>query len=202
MKSVFITLFLAASLNADTLILRDGRRIDGQLVFVQNGVLEFEQVQPPAGTRALRFNRDEVLGVEFDRNASRFSQNRTQGGRPAGLRERQVMVAATVKWVDTGTDVQSGQDVYFEATGEVVWGPSRRDGPAGEQNSPMNANRPIPTRPAAALIGRVGDNAADYFYIGVERGAIRMRSSGRLFLGVNDDYLQDNSGSFRVVVYH
>jgi hypothetical protein len=27
-----------------------------------------------------------------------------------------------------------------------------------------------------------------------------MRSSGRLYLGVNDDSLQDNAGSFRVTI--
>jgi hypothetical protein len=29
-----------------------------------------------------------------------------------------------------------------------------------------------------------------------------MRSSGRLSLGVNDDFLKDNTGSFRVTVYY
>jgi hypothetical protein len=29
-----------------------------------------------------------------------------------------------------------------------------------------------------------------------------MRSSGRLYLGVNDDSLQDNAGSFRVAVFY
>src|SRR6266567_1687907 len=32
--------------------------------------------------------------------------------------------------------------------------------------------------------------------------ATRMRSAGRLFLGINDDYLQDNTGYFRVIVYY
>jgi len=84
----------------------------------------------------------------------------------------------------------------------VKWGPNRSNGPAGEVNSPMNPNRPIPNRPAAALIGRVGGNSTDYFFIGANRGAFRMRSSGRLSLGINDDNLQDNSGAFRVVIYY
>ena len=33
------------------------------------------------------------------------------------------------------------------------------------------------------------------FFIGGDRGTFRARTSGRLYLGVNDDYLQDNSGS-------
>ena len=55
--------------------------------------------------------------------------------------------------------------------------------------------------PAAALIGRIGESS-DYFFIGDEKGAIRVQSAGRLHLGVNDDYLQDNSGAFRVTVYY
>jgi hypothetical protein len=29
-----------------------------------------------------------------------------------------------------------------------------------------------------------------------------VRATGRLYLGVNDDFFNDNSGTFRVVVYH
>ncbi len=32
--------------------------------------------------------------------------------------------------------------------------------------------------------------------------AIRVRDGGRLYLGCNDDFLEDNSGSFRVTVYY
>ena len=112
------------------------------------------------------------------------------------------MVAAGTAWTDTNIEVRPGQDVYFETSGEVNWGPNRRSGAGGEQNSPVNPARPMPNRPGAALIGRAGENSGDLFFIGADRGAIRMRSSGRLFLGVNDDNLQDNSGSFRVVVYY
>jgi hypothetical protein len=55
------------------------------------------------------------------------------------------------------------------------------------------------TRPAAALIGRIGDDAP--FLIGSDTGAIRVRGAGPLFLGVNDDAFDDNSGSFRVTIY-
>ena len=42
----------------------------------------------------------------------------------------------------------------------------------------------------------------DLAFIGDETGPVRMRSSGRLYLGINDDVLTDNSGNFRVVVYY
>ena len=58
----------------------------------------------------------------------------------------------------------------------------------------------FPARPAAALIGRVGEDAP--FFIGSDTEGIRVRGSGQLFLGVNDETLEDNSGSFRVTVYY
>jgi hypothetical protein len=117
------------------------------------------------------------------------------------MRERDVTVGAAQAWTDTGVSVRPGQTIYFAASGRVRWGPGRQDGPAGEHDSPRNQNRPIPSRAAGALIGRVGDGN-DYFYIGDDTGPIRVRGGGRLYLGINDDYLQDNSGAFRVVVYY
>ena len=90
--------------------------------------------------------------------------------------------------------------IYFEASGRIRWGSNRQDGPEGENNSPRNPSRPIPGRPAAALIGRVGDDAP--FFVGSDTEGIRVRGSGTLFLGVNDETLEDNSGSFRVTVYY
>jgi hypothetical protein len=200
---VLLIFLFAASLTADTLVLRDGRRIEGRLIAVQNGVIEFEDARAFGAVNVVRLNRADVLGIEFDANtgnAAAFPGGRPQG-RPSGLRERQVMVPANVRAVDTGIDLRAGQDVYFEATGEVRWRQNRNDGPAGEANSPVNQNRPMPNRPAGALIGRVGDNS-DAIFIGNDRGPIRVRGAGRLFLGINDDNLADNSGEFRVMVYY
>ena len=109
-------------------------------------------------------------------------------------------VPARQPWTDTGITIRNGQTVYFEASGRVRWGRDRQDGPEGENDSPRNPNRPIPARPAAALIGRVGDDAP--FFIGTDPQGVRVRGSGQLFLGVNDDTFDDNSGSFRVTVYY
>jgi hypothetical protein len=90
--------------------------------------------------------------------------------------------------------------VYFVASGRLRWGKDRQDGPAGEGGNRYNANRPIPGRPGGALVGRIGNS--DPFFIGNDQGPIRMRESGRLSLGVNDDFLEDNSGSWRVTIYY
>jgi len=191
-------LFVAATVHADTLILRDGRRFQGQLISFQNGVVEFQE----AGFwgQVGRISRDEVVGIEFARVERNEQSAPYQESRPRGLREKQIMVVANAAWTDTGIDVRSGQTIYLEAMGEIRWGPGRHAGPNGESNSPFNAARPMPNRPGGSLIGRVGNG--DSFFVGDDHGAIRVRGSGRLFLGINDDYLQDNSGYFRVIAYY
>lgn len=189
---------LPAGLAADTLIMRDGTRIRGELIAVRNGTIEFEERRSFGGGRTLRVDRDEVARIEFD---DRDASSPVGGGRPGGMRERAVTVTASLAWNDTGIDVRQGQTIYFEATGNVTWGPSRRDGPAGERNSPNNPGRPLPNRPAAALIGKVG-SGNDVFFIGEDTGAIRVRNAGRLYLGINDDVLTDNRGNFRVTIYY
>lgn len=197
-----ILLALPVSLTADTLILRDGSRVQGELIAVRNGTIEFEERRGSGGGRTLRFDRDEVVRIELDNNRRGDSSLSGNAGRPSGMRERQTIVSADVGWNDTGIDVRSGQTVYFEATGQARWGRDRRDGPAGERNSPPNPGRPMPNRNAAALIGKIGTDSTDLFFIGDDTGPVRVRGNGRLYLGVNDDVLTDNSGNFRVVIYY
>jgi hypothetical protein len=202
-----LALLGVGSLTADTLVLRNGRRVRGELVSVRDGRLEFEE----DSGRRLRYDVEEVDRVEFDDRRDRGrgrddNYDRDDGvihemGRPRGLRERSVSVRGSDQWTDTGIEVRAGREIYFTASGQVTWGRDRKDGPEGERGSPRNPGRPIPNRPGAALIGKVGPNG-DPFYIGSDEGAVRMRSSGRLYLGINDDFLLDNSGAFHVLVYY
>lgn len=202
---------LSVIVQADVIVMRDGKRVQGQLISVRGDEIEFEARSGFFGRDRLRVDRRDVVRIEFDdyRSSDRFDDDRdserrsgdSRVSRPSGLRERSVSVDSWTPWSDTGVDVRSGQTLYFTATGRVRWGPGRQDGPAGERNSPRNETRPIPGRPAGSLIGRIGDSN-DYFFIGDEEGPVRVRSSGRLYLGVNDDYLKDNTGSFRVTVFY
>jgi hypothetical protein len=197
-----VTVLAATAAAGDTLVLRNGRRIQGELVQARYDWVEFRV----DGGRTERVDRRDVRRIEFDDFGGSSSGgfvggsggSSSSGGRPGGLREREVGVQAREAWTRTGIDVSRGQPLYFDARGEIRWGPDRKDGPAGERNSPRNPNRPIPNRNAAALIGRIGDG--DPFFIGGDRGEFRARDSGPLYLGINDDVLQDNSGAFRVIV--
>lgn len=213
--AITLGLLSGAFLHADTLVLRDGTQVNGRLIEIRNDTIEFEPNR--RGQSTMRVNRRDVRRIEFetgyeggnDTGYDRTPYDRDRAGRPGGggagdyggQREREVNVPARERWFDTGIDVRSGQTVRFQASGRVRWGPGRQDGPEGENNSPHNAGRPIPSRQAAALIGRIGDDDSPFF-IGNDSGPIRVRSSGRLFLMINDDVLEDNSGSFRVVVYY
>jgi hypothetical protein len=190
----------AAALSADTLVLTNGRRVQGQLVGVYGSEIEFEE-RSGFNRRLVRVPRRDIARIEFQdegRQGNRGDRDDEFPGLPRGMRERQINVTAREAWTDTGVDVRAGQQIYFQSRGETRWGPDRRAGADGERNSPYNAGRPLPDRPAAALIGRIGER--DLFFIGNEPGPFRVRSSGRLYLGINDDVLYDNTGALRVTV--
>jgi hypothetical protein len=206
--------------SADTLILNDGSRLRGTLVTMNRQTVVFDE-DTSVNNRNQR-NRTRRVRVPLERvDAIDFTDGRFQGDDSwsddswsndddfysndsisGNLRQRTVTVYADRQWTDTGINVRAGDVIRFDPTGVIQWGPGRQDGPAGEVNSPYNANRPIPNRSGGSLIGRIGAGSGDMFYIGGDRGTFRARTSGRLYLGVNDDYLQDNSGQFRVLVEH
>lgn len=202
----------ATTLAADRLYLRNGREVEGRLVSARGTVIEFEETAAWGGRpRVTTYDRRDVRAIEIDDRTAPPAGDSwggssggyggggyETGGRPSGMREREIVVNADNAWTDTGIDVRSGQSVYFRAQGRITWGKDRRDGPEGEKNSPNNPGRPIPSRPGGSLIGRIG--ASDVFFVGAESAPFRMRSSGRLYLGINDDVLSDNSGNFRIMV--
>ena len=214
---------------ADTLILNDGTRIQGTLVSMNRQTVVFDEDRSSgyntrARARRVRVPLDRVDAIDFTdgRNAGDDSwssndswsnndddyygnsgNSRNSGSWNSGnMRSRTVTVYADRQWTDSGITVRAGDVIRFDPTGTIQWGPNRQDGPAGEYNSPHNRNRPIPNQAGGSLIGRIGTGTSDLFYIGGDRGTFRARTSGRLYLGINDDYLQDNSGAFRVVVEH
>ena len=188
---------MIAVLSADTLVLKDGRRIDGLFVGARDGVIEFERVRPQGGRERVSIDRVDIVAIEIDEGAHSTSAPSL----PAGAHAREVIVDARTAWTDVGIDVAVGQLLSFYATDRIRWAPGRRDGPDGEHNSPPGPGRPMPNERRAALIGRVGEGR-DYFLIAGRRERVRMPAAGRLFLGINDDSLEDNAGSFRVTIHY
>ena len=103
------------------------------------------------------------------------------------------------RWTDTGIDVQAGQTVVFDAQGSMQLSTDGNDTatPSGSDTGRRAAQAPVRQGPAGGLIARVGNRAP--IFVG-SRGSMRATTSGRLYVGVNDDYLDDNSGEYRVNV--
>ena len=142
-----------------------------------------------------------AIGVVLDPTASLDNDITTPGphagllsGKNVGFRLDEIWRA----W-DWIADIWAEEFRRAGATVKFWRSDQGRTGAEGERNSPLNPNRPLPDRPAAALIGRIGDRN-QIFFIGADSGPFRARDTGRLYLGINDDVLTDNSGNLRVPV--
>jgi hypothetical protein len=149
---------------------------------------------PEVGDDPLDEDDDVAIGVRQGGPAGRSVRDDRRGG-------RMITVSATQRWTNTGIDVATGDVISFSVAGTVGLGDDRPLGAEGDPDGAAVApRRPLPDRPAGALIGRIGTSPDDTFFIGAERLPFRVRTSGRLYLGVNDDSLDDDSGAFQVAV--
>jgi hypothetical protein len=108
-------------------------------------------------------------------------------------------VPANQRWVDTGLTIRRGETVSFNASGRVQLSTNAKDtaGPAGAESG-RRPTGPMAAVLAGALIGRIGP--VSMFAIGNQTTPLPMPADGRLFLGVNDDVVNDNTGEFVVDV--
>ncbi len=112
---------------------------------------------------------------------------------------REVEVRATTQWTDTGFDLQGGEKVSIEATGEVFANATVSGGPDGIPGHPGWARyNLVGDAPHAALIGRIGDEG-EPFYVG-HSFTTTVQQPGELFLGVNDTGYDNNKGAFTATV--
>jgi hypothetical protein len=125
--------------------------------------------------------------------------NRRVAGSGTGLTPGGVRVDADQPWTNTAVTVRAGDLVAFRASGRINFGEGAdaTAGPDGNDRLRSPAN-PVAGMPVGGLIGRVGNSAP--FPIGSNTQPIRMPADGPLMLGVNDQNLGDNSGSFMVTM--
>jgi len=118
----------------------------------------------------------------------------------SGSGSETITVPSTVRWYDSGIEVRSGDVIAYRATGTIrmsLGNENDRANPSGALSGRRAADAPLRDKPAGALIARIGSGAA--MFLG-ENGEVRAANSGRLYFSVNDDYLMDNSGDYRVVL--
>ncbi len=145
--------------------------------------------------------RQEVVGSTIGATDNVVAGNSGQAiRRRVGTSGDIVRVDPKERWTDTGLDVLAGDRLYFDAEGTLQLSEGGPDNatPAGSTSGRTAPNAPLPRATAGALIGRIGNSAP--LLIGTQRTIARAPVSGRLYLGVNDDHLPDNSGEYRVSV--
>lgn len=144
-------------------------------------------------------NRDGVLSRAEVAGSDTVWGNSAGAAATAPLAPRTVMVSARQAWTDSGIDVRIGDRISVTPSGVIRYTPSqgdRVDAAGGTNNATPAA--PRPDLPIGALLGKVG--GGEPFLIGRRLDGMRVTSNGRLYLGTNDDVLNDNDGQFRAVV--
>lgn len=124
------------------------------------------------------------------------------GSRAAGVRDapRSFVVSSRQQWKDTGIALRIGDEINIQASGRINFSRATGDvaAAAGAAGRPATPAAPLPYSDIGALIARIGNN--EPFIVGTDLTGFRVQQAGRLFLGVNDDVLDDNSGEFRATV--
>lgn len=143
-------------------------------------------------------NRDGVITAQEFENAGGApgTIGALGGNQVAG---QTIRVNSQQRWTDTGITVRQGDIIRFQSSGQIQLSDNSSDmaGTAGALSRRMAPDAPITGVFAGALIGVIQGQPA--FAIG-DQSQITAPSSGKLFLGVNDDYLQDNRGEFVVTL--
>ena len=249
--AALFVLALSASALADTIRLRDGTTIRGQIIAFKDQQFT---VLIGAGTRGRRsrltLNIEDVESIEFDsalsggtqpnpgaagigdvvgggngnvnpdtndntppvindRPAPTMSQppsttgrttTTTTSGAPAYFPIRVRVRADNVNngWTDSGLMVRAGQRLRINASGRVSLGNGVYATPTGLPRMADN-DKLMRNEPTGALIAVIGDDNDDFIFVGANTEFVAKRD-GRLFLGVNEGNLADNSGAYDVTV--
>ncbi|HEV2705304.1 MAG TPA: hypothetical protein VGV59_05235 [Pyrinomonadaceae bacterium] len=101
-------------------------------------------------------------------------------------------------WTDSGLMVRRGQRLRITSSGRVSLGQGRFSTPTGLPRV-LDNEKLMRNEPTGALIAVIGDDNDEFIFIGASREFIAPRD-GRLFLGVNEGNLNDNTGTYDTTV--
>lgn len=101
-------------------------------------------------------------------------------------------------WSNSGLVVRKGQRLRISSSGRISLGSGRFSTPIGLPTITDN-DKLMRNEATGALIAVIGDDNDDFILVGTRRDFVAQRD-GVLFLGVNEGYLNDNTGTYDVVV--
>jgi hypothetical protein len=225
---VVVGLLMALPVLADTVRLKDGSVIRGQIVSFKN---EQFTILVGSGTRGRKSRitvyMEDVESIDFDGAPADDSSNTSNvpsqpsyqppaNNRPSNQPQTQpstnpastptffpvnVRVRADNSsngWTNSGLVVRRGQRLRISATGRVNLGNNRSSTADGLPNVP-DREKLMRSQPTGGLIAVIGDDNDDFIFVGSSRDFVAQRD-GVLFLGVNEGNLSDNTGNFEVTI--
>jgi hypothetical protein len=128
-----------------------------------------------------------------------------------------LVVPGNAGWVDTGIDVEEGEEFFFWGEGEISLQKGNPEAACGPEGAEIQGlQQPVPDRNLGGLAGKVAlvlsvridektdeevrDEVVRYFFIG-RKQAVVVPIRGRLYVGVNENVVKDNDGEFRVAIF-
>ena len=108
------------------------------------------------------------------------------------------VVQGDTSWKDTLLSFGNGDVLLIRADGKVLCSPvCPASSPEGNDISPSTGSWPCPQAKGMSLIARIGTGPC---FQAVTNNFIEVTNPGKLFFGVNDDYLGGNSGNYNAQV--
>lgn len=104
-------------------------------------------------------------------------------------------------WTNAGWVVRKGQKIKIIGKGQISLADVKKgifSTPAGIPTL-ADKNKLMSDQPTGGLIAVIGDDNNDFIFIGNSKEFTAPRD-GALFLGINEGLLEDNSGSYEVVI--
>lgn len=226
MSALVLSLALVIPALADTIKLKDGSVIHGQVVGFKDGQFTVLIGSGAKGrrSRTLVYVED-IDSIEFDSGTGNVSGNTDtntsndpisqpvrpavtpdpvdSNPRPAAPTFFTIKVSVRADntnngWTNSGLVVRRGQRLRITSSGRVDLGRRGFSTPAGVPMANDN-DRLMRTEPTGGLIGVIGDDNDDFVFIGSHHEFVAQRD-GVLFLGINEGDLTDNRGSYDVII--
>jgi len=177
-------------------LLKSGSVIDGRLTDIGGTRPLRLTVDTPSGQRD--FKSSEVAQVLLHPLNSGESA-RASAVQASGATAGTVNVPASQPWTPSGITVRRGEQLKFRATGDIMISAAASSGAGGSPAATVASSKyPLANAPVGAVIARIGNGRP--FLIGGTQEPITMTTNGQLFLGVNDDHFEDNTGNYTVTI--
>lgn len=190
-----LALTCALAGQADTVKLKNGRTIKGQVVHFGNGEFTVlrESSDPRSQPQELVVLVNDVDTIEFDTAGAPAPGAAAAPAAPATPAEKLVVLDSQREVVATGLQLRRGDKVRITASGEMQFPDGRVSGPEGLDTK---ESWPFPGERFGVLIAMVGDPQSTIYHVIGKSAEFEARTDGELFLQINARSLTGARGAY------